>query len=199
MMNILLAGVGGQGTVLASKLIAQSAINKGLNARTAETIGMAQRGGCVVSHVRIGEMICSPLIPLRKADLIIGFEPAEAVRCLPFLKDGGAVVTSTKAVKPVTATLTGSGYGGEEMLSFLKENIQTLYLVDAESICRKLGSSKALNTVLLGAAAGANLLGVTVEELERALCEKLPDRFIDLNRRALAMGVQTIQEGMKTK
>ena len=86
MMNCLLAGVGGQGTVLASKLIAQSAMNRGLNARTAETIGMAQRGGCVVSHVRVGEKIHSPLIPQHKADLIIGFEPAEAVRCLPYLK-----------------------------------------------------------------------------------------------------------------
>ena len=107
MMNCLLAGVGGQGTVLASKLIAQSAMNRGLNARTAETIGMAQRGGCVVSHVRGGKKIHSPLIPQHKADLIIGFEPAEAVRCLPYLKEGGAVIASIKAVKPVTATLAG--------------------------------------------------------------------------------------------
>ena len=94
--SILLAGVGGQGTVLASKLIAQAAIDLGFPARTAETIGMAQRGGCVVSHVRIGEAH-SPLIPKGKADIIIGFEPAEAVRCLPYLKEEGVVVTTKKA------------------------------------------------------------------------------------------------------
>ena len=93
-INCMLAGVGGQGTVLASKLIAQSAMNQGLNARTAETIGMAQRGGCVVSHVRVGEEIHSPMIPFGEADVILGFEPAEAVRCLPYLKKDGAVVVS---------------------------------------------------------------------------------------------------------
>ena len=82
-MNCILAGVGGQGTVLASKLIARTALNNSMHVRTAETIGMAQRGGCVVSHVRTGKIIHSPLIPLGQADLIIGFEPAEAVRCLP--------------------------------------------------------------------------------------------------------------------
>ena len=102
--SILLAGVGGQGTVLASKLIAQAAIDLGFPARTAETIGMAQRGGCVVSHVRIGEAH-SPLIPKGKADIIIGFEPAEAVRCLPYLKEEGVVVTTKKAIKPVTASV----------------------------------------------------------------------------------------------
>ena len=79
-LNVLLAGVGGQGTVLASRLIAQAAMDKGFFARTAETIGMAQRGGCVVSHVRVGEEVYSPLIPLGTADLLIGFEPGE--RCV---------------------------------------------------------------------------------------------------------------------
>lgn len=195
MTNILLAGVGGQGTVLASKLIAQSAMNQGLNARTAETIGMAQRGGCVVSHVRIGETIHSPLIPQKKADLIIGFEPAEAVRCLPFLKDGGAVIASIKAVKPVTATLTGSSYGGGEMTAFLKEKVANLYLVDAEEICGALGSAKVLNVVLLGAAAGAGLLGLTLDELEQTIRGKLPERFIELNCRALSAGAEAVRKG----
>ena len=100
MANCLLCGVGGQGTVLASKLIAQSAMDKGLMARTAETIGMAQRGGCVVSHVRTGEEIFSPMIPMGMADLILGFEPGEAVRCLPYLKEDGVIVASVNAVMP---------------------------------------------------------------------------------------------------
>ena len=88
--NCLLCGVGGQGTVLASRLIAQAAMERGHFARTTETIGMAQRGGCVVSHVRIGEECQSPLIPLGKADILVGFEPGEAVRCLPSLAPGAA-------------------------------------------------------------------------------------------------------------
>jgi len=87
-INCLLCGVGGQGTVLASRMIAAAAMKRGLFAETAETIGMAQRGGSVVSHVRVGENQYSPLIPYGKADIIIGFEPAEAVRCLPYLKNG---------------------------------------------------------------------------------------------------------------
>lgn len=88
--NVLLCGVGGQGTVLASRLIALAAMEKGMEARGAETIGMAQRGGSVVSHVRIGENIYSPMIPHRGADVLICFEPAEAVRCLPYLKQTAA-------------------------------------------------------------------------------------------------------------
>ena len=117
--SILLAGVGGQGTVLASKLIAQAAIDLGFPARTAETIGMAQRGGCVVSHVRIGEAH-SPLIPKGKADIIIGFEPAEAVRCLPYLKEEGVVVTTKKghqAGDRVSVRLLLRRHGNDRLLN----------------------------------------------------------------------------------
>src|SRR5690554_4392083 len=107
MINIIFAGVGGQGTVLASKLVAECAMNKGLNAHTAETIGMAQRGGSVVSHVRIGDDVYSPLIPYGQTDLLIGFEPCEAVRNLHYLKRDGTVVVSNRIVTPTTATLTG--------------------------------------------------------------------------------------------
>ena len=111
--SCLLCGVGGQGTVLASKLLAYAYMQQGKSVRTAETIGMAQRGGCVVSHVRAGAEIHSPLIPKGKADVMIAFEPAEAVRCLPFLKQGGTVVVNQKAVKPVTASLSGLAYTGD--------------------------------------------------------------------------------------
>jgi indolepyruvate ferredoxin oxidoreductase beta subunit len=150
--NILLCGVGGQGTVLASRLIASAAMEKGLNVRTAETIGMAQRGGCVVSHVRTGSEIHSPLIPTGSADVIIGFEPAEAVRNLSFLKPGGTVVVNNRAIKPVTSSLGGSAYIGAEMLDWLKANVKNLLVVDGDGICARLGSPKVLNTVLLAAA-----------------------------------------------
>ena len=103
--NCLLCGVGGQGVVLASKLIAYAAMEKGLNVRTSETIGMSQRGGSVVTHVRMGETVYSPMIPKGSADVIMAFEPAEAVRNLSYLKEDGVMVVDKKAVKPVTATL----------------------------------------------------------------------------------------------
>lgn len=182
-MNCLLAGVGGQGTVLASKLIAQCAINKGLSARTAETIGMAQRGGCVVSHVRFGEEVFSPLIPKGEADIIIAFEPGEAVRNLAYLKKGGTVIVSTRAVKPVTDALSKSSYSGEEMLSYLKSHVEKLKIVDAERAETELGTSKVMNLVLLGAAGDA--LGITKAELERVIDERIPEKFRELNKKAI--------------
>ncbi len=193
-INCMLAGVGGQGTVLASKLIAQSAMNQGLNARTAETIGMAQRGGCVVSHVRVGEEIHSPMIPVGEADLILGFEPAEAVRCLPYLKKDGAVVVSKKAIRPVTASL-GGHYDGDDMLSYLKDHVKHLIVVDGEAICNQCGSAKVLNVALLGAACGAGLLGISEKELEETIQKRLPQRFIEMNTKALHAGVLAAQGG----
>lgn len=190
MINCILAGVGGQGTVLASKLIAQSAIDKGLNARTAETIGMAQRGGCVVSHVRIGETIHSPMIPLHSADLVIGFEPAEAVRCMDYLKEDGVMVVSQKAIKPVTASLTNSAYDGKEMLDFLKQKVKRLYIIDGEKICNEIGSSKVLNVVLLGAATQSDILGITMHDMKNTIKSKLPSKFVDMNIAALDAGAR---------
>ena len=122
MMNCMIAGVGGQGTVLASKLIAAAAMRKGFDVRTTETIGMAQRGGCVVSHVRIGSNISSPLIPIGAADAIIAFEPAEAVRALPYLSEDGVLIVMDTAVKPVTSSLTGDRYQASDMINYLKNN-----------------------------------------------------------------------------
>lgn len=188
MSSIILAGVGGQGTVLASKLIAQAAMNRGLSVRTAETIGMAQRGGCVVSHVRIGDEIHSPMVPKGGADVLIGFEPAEALRALPYLRPDGVVVVSSKAIKPVTASLTGSAYDGTEALDYLKKAVKKLIVVDAGKIAEDCGSAKVLNVALLGAAAASGLLGLTAGELETAVRERVSTRFVEMNLKALAAG-----------
>ena len=139
--NIVLCGVGGQGTVLASKLVASASMAKGFEIKSAETIGMAQKGGSVMSHLRIGKCH-SPMIGSGEADLIIGFEPSETVRMLPFLKKGGAVITSDRAVMPVTAALKGSSYKGADMTDFLKgyPGIGKLVIVDTESAVREIGS-----------------------------------------------------------
>ena len=187
-MNCILSGVGGQGTILASKLLSQAAMNKGLAVRTAETIGMAQRGGCVVSHVRFGEEIYSPMVPLHCADIIIGFEPAEAVRCLPYLKKDGVVVVSQKAVMPVTASLGKGSYEPSDMLDFLKKNVKTLVIVDGEEICAQCGSSKVLNVALLGAACATGALGLTLAEIQTAISGRVAPQFIEMNTQALAAG-----------
>lgn len=192
MINCILAGVGGQGTVLASKLIAQTAMNKGMKVRTAETIGMAQRGGCVVSHVRIGEEIHSPLIPLQSADVIIGFEPAEAVRSLSYLKEDGVVIVSRKVIKPVTDSLSNTDYDGDEMLKYLSSHVKRLIVVDSEAIFAACGTAKVLNIALLGVAVAAGVLEVSLEEIEKTIKEKLPQRFIDMNLKALRAGTKIV-------
>lgn len=188
-MNILLAGVGGQGTVLASKLLAQCGLDKGLPAHTAETIGMAQRGGCVVSHVRIGDGMFSPIIPKGEADLIIGFEPAEAVRCLDYLKPNGTVVVSSRAVKPATDSLSDGGYNGEALLDYLKTKVKNLIIVDGENIIAECGTSRALNIALIGAAAGCGAIGYSEVDIIEAIRKMMAPKHIEQNLKALGLGV----------
>ena len=157
--DILICGVGGQGTVLASRIIAAGAMAEGSTVHSAETIGMAQRGGPVTSHVRIGDEAYSPLIPNKKADLIIGFEPSEVVRNIKYLSKDGIAVVNTSPVKPVTESLSKSGYDGTEMVAYLSENINCIF-VDGNLECEKLGSVKFLNILLLGVAAGSGKLGI---------------------------------------
>lgn len=194
MLNCLLAGVGGQGTVLASKLLAQSAMMRGQQARTAETIGMAQRGGCVVSHVRIGNEVYSPLITKGQADVLIGFEPAEAVRCLPYLKKDGIVVVSKHVIKPITDTAAKVPYDGNQMLEYLQTHAAHLIIVDTDMVCKKAGSSKVVNIALLGAAVASGYLQITMEEMLRVINEKIPEQFREMNKTALIEGASYAKE-----
>lgn len=183
--NIVLCGVGGQGTVLASKLLAAAAMSKDIPVMSAETIGMAQRGGSVFSHLRMGDNLYSPMIETGTADLIIGFEPGETVRMLPYLKDHGHIVVSTRAVKPVTATLSGSDYDAPQMLEYLKAAVPNLTLVNADQACADIGSSKVLNMVLLGAAIRTGVLDFTISEIEDIMKYTLHEKFHEMNLRAL--------------
>ena len=184
--NIVLCGVGGQGTVLASKLIAAAAMEKGLPVMSAETIGMAQRGGSVFSHLRIGENLYSPMIAEKTADLIIGFEPGETVRMLPYLKEGGQVIVSSRAIMPVTATLAGSSYNGAAMIDYLRSHVENLLIIDTDTALKEIGSSKVLNILLLGAAVASGALGLTEEDIRNAITGKLAERFHEPNFKALS-------------
>lgn len=189
-MNYLLCGVGGQGTVLAAKVLAAAAIAKGEEVKTTETIGMAQRGGSVASYVRTGHNIHSPIIPKGTADVIIGFEPGEVVKNLDYLKKGGTVVVSTKSVMPVTAALTGSDYNGDDMVEYLKKKVENVIIIDGEALCNECGSGRVLNVILLGAAISSGAVGITYEETKAALLGRLPEKLHELNIRALEIGMR---------
>ena len=193
MKNIVLCGVGGQGTVLASKLLAAAAMARGEDAHTAETIGMAQRGGSVVSHVRIGENVYAPLVPKGQADLIIGFEPGEAVRNLPYLKEGGIVVVNASPVKPVTDSLSEKAYSGQAMIDYLRRQKVALTVVDGDAIAGALGSAKSLNLALLAAACELGAAGVSIEELVQVVKETMKPAFYEQNMRAIALGREAVR------
>ncbi|MBQ1252705.1 MAG: indolepyruvate oxidoreductase subunit beta [Firmicutes bacterium] len=192
MKSCLICGVGGQGTVLASRIIASAAMEKGLFARTAETIGMAQRGGSVVSHVRVGEKVPSPLIPQGKADLILGFEPGEALRNLGYLKKGGTVILCAEEVQPVTAALAATEYSGKTIIEYLKTKVDRLIVLDTERIIKECGSPKVINVALMGAMAETGIMDITAEEISAALKKKVKPQFFEMNEKALQLGAEAI-------
>ena len=193
--SCLLCGVGGQGTVLASRIIAAAAMNRGYFARTAETIGMAQRGGCVTSHVRIGERVPCPLIPAGGADVMLAFEPGEAVRNLPFLKKGGLLIVCDRAVQPVTAALSGGQYDAGTMLEYLKNHVENCRVLSVDGVIARTGSVKAVNVALVGALAQSGAMALTPEDAERAVAAKVKPQFLEMNRRALAYGAECVKRG----
>ena len=196
MLNIMITGVGGQGTVLAAKLLAQAAETRNWRVRTAETIGMAQRGGSVVSHVRLANQdeprIDAPLIAHGEADLIIAFEPAEAVRCLGYLRPGGALVSATSSVQPVTAALSRDADSSKPFLEYLRQTVPNCLLVDDTALIKQIGSPKALNVALLASAVAISDLGFTVEELRAAMHASVRSQFVALNDRAIDVAVAAI-------
>lgn len=197
--DILICGVGGQGTVLASKLIAAAAMNCGSAVHSAETIGMAQRGGSVTSHVRIGDSAFSPLIPKGNADILLAFEPAEAVRNLSYLKKDGTVIVNSNPVKPTTESLNDTGYDGTEMLAYLKEKCSHLIIIDAEKICAPFGSSCYFNVAILGAAAGAGKLGLSSDALLQEIETRVPSKYAETNKKAFLAGIEYAQTQIYTK
>lgn len=187
--DILICGVGGQGTVLASRVIAAAAMEEGSPAHSAETIGMAQRGGSVTSHVRIGGEAYSPMIPFGGADMLLAFEPGEAVRNLRYLKKGGVAVVNTAVTKPVTESLKDTGYDGREMTGYLQQKCRCIF-IDAEAVCRPFGSLKFFNIIMLGVAAGSGHLGLSRETLLKQIEQYVPAKFLDANIRAFNAGIE---------
>ena len=193
MLNCMICGVGGQGTVLASKLLAAAAMALGLEVRTTETIGMAQRGGSVTSHVRMGEAVDSPLIPLGCADIIIAFEPAEGVRILPYLKEDGMLLVCDSAIKPVTDALGGGTYRAQDMLDYLRQLLPGTVVLDGMRLSASAGT-RALNVALLGAAVQSGRFMFGPEIMKAVIEEKIPEKYREMNLRALRAGGEMYNE-----
>ncbi|MBQ9060873.1 MAG: indolepyruvate oxidoreductase subunit beta [Firmicutes bacterium] len=192
--SCLLCGVGGQGTVLASRIIAAAAMDNGLSAKTAETIGMAQRGGSVVSHVRIGRSVASPTIPMGGADVLLGFEPGEAAANLSYLKPGGTLIVCRQEVTPVTAALGLSGYNGSDCLDYLLEQVPKCYIIDGEEICKACGSPKVLNVAIVGALCASGEMDLTLEDSQRAIRSRMNPQLLYMNYKALELGAAAIMQ-----
>ena len=184
--DILICGVGGQGTVLASKILAAAAMDEGSAVHSAETIGMAQRGGSVTSHVRAGEAY-SPLIPFGSADILLAFEPSEAVRNLKYLKPGGVAIVNTAPVQPVTESLTGGGYDSAKMVDYLKTKCDCVF-VDAGEVCAPFGSTKFFNIIMVGVAAGSGRLGIGKDTILRQIERRVTEKCIEVSKRAFEAG-----------
>ncbi len=203
MINISLAGIGGQGSVLAAKILAETARSKGWQVRTAETTGMAQRGGNVMSHVRMGdngEEVFSPLPAQASDDLIISLEPGEGLRALSLLKPHGLLVTASSGVAPVVSSFKADPYNPSDMIASLQKSDAHVVVVDDEDICGTLGSRKALNIVMLARA----LCAVNEPRYHNALCGKITlsdmrdsipvcvkERFVSLNLRAIDLAEES--------
>ena len=191
--NCLVVGVGGQGVVLASRLVAAACMARGMFVRTAETIGMSQRGGSVASHVRAAETdadLPTSMIPLRGADVVLAFEPGEALRVLDRLAPGGSVVCSARPVMPSAAP--GGSYDGRAQIDWLRGHIEEgrLAVVDPAVLDDAGLSPKCANVLLLGAAAGLGALPFDTDDLRAAIARLVKPMFVEMNGRSLELGME---------
>ena len=194
-LNIVFSGIGGQGIVVASDIFCEAALLDGLDVAKAEVHGMAQRGGSIVAHVRIGEKVQAPLIETGKADIILGFEMLETARVLPMLKKDGIVILNIKYIPPSTSTDKSSNFDHEKILQIIKEKSSKVYQIDAISIAKRLGNILTVNTILLGALSGIPEISVTKESLKKAIADRLKEKYVNLNLEAFNIGRKQVNLG----
>lgn len=189
MINILITGVGGQGCVLVSKILSYAYNSLSYNLKTTETIGMAQRGGSVLSHFRASKKeIYSPLISLNQADLILGFEPNEAIRNAKYLKDGGLIIMHESPIKTPEDTISDKEYNSNQLIDILKSTNKKIYTCNFEKFLEKIGNNKVLNICILGFAIGLGSIKLDIDLIKKAIKEILPDKVFDINIKALEYG-----------
>ncbi len=186
--SFVLVGVGGQGTLLASNILAEVGLAAGFDVKKSEVHGMAQRGGSVASHVRWDkEKVFSPLVGLGEADVLLSFEKMEALRFAPFLRRGGTAVVNDMAIVPVTVSSGASVYPGDEHLARVFGAIDArLVMVPGEKLAQDAGNVKAANVVLLGAV--SRLLPLPEDAWWACIAQRVPKKFLELNHAAFALG-----------
>ncbi len=184
--NVMIVGVGGQGSLLASKLLGHVVLSKGYDVKVSEVHGMSQRGGSVVTYVRFGDKVYSPVIDKGEADYIISFETLEAARYLPFLKPGGKVIVNAQEIDPMPV-ITGAAEYPEGLVDKMKEAGADVDAMDALGLASKAGSSKATNIVLMGRFSNY-FKDITKEEWLKAIEECVPQKFLELNLKAFELG-----------
>lgn len=183
--NIMIVGVGGQGSLLASKLLGRLLMNTGYDVKVSEVHGMSQRGGSVVTYVRFGDKVFSPVIDEGEADYIVSFELLEAARWLKYLKPGGIVITNTQRIEPLPV-ITGAAKYPEDLVKKMLSAGVTIDAIDALSLAEEAGSSKAVNIVLMGRL--SKHFSLSDEAWQKAINESVPAKYLELNKKAFALG-----------
>lgn len=190
--NILIVGVGGQGTLLTSRIVGNLALNIGYDVKMSEVHGMAQRGGSVVTHVRFGSKVSSPLIEEGQADIILAFEKLEAYRWVNYLRDDGIMIVNDQQIDPMPVIMGTAAYP-EDIPNKLSSRCGQLVLVNALEMAEKIGNIRVVNTVLLGVLAG--FLEIEVEAWLKSIEENVPQKTIEVNKSAFISGYN-LQQGL---
>ncbi len=197
-MNFLITGVGGQGTILASDIMAAVGLAAGYDVKKSDILGLAVRGGAVVGHVRWGERVHSPIVPEGRVDYLLAFEILECLRWLNQVRPEGTVLVNQQEIHPVTVSSGFATYPEKETVDkALQAATSNVYHVPGLDIAQKLGNTRVLNVVLLGTLSA--LLPVEPETWENVLKERVPSRFIELNLRAFRQGREWLQERRKSE
>ena len=183
--NIMIVGVGGQGSLLASKMLGSLLLGEGYDVKVSEVHGMSQRGGSVVTYVRYGTKVASPVIDKGEADFIVSFELLEAARWLPFLKEDGQIVTNIQQIDPMPV-ITGAAEYPSDLVKKLKESGAKVDAIDCVKLAEEAGSVKAVNLVLMGRL--SHYFDLPEEAWMKALEANVPEKFLELNRKAFALG-----------
>jgi indolepyruvate ferredoxin oxidoreductase, beta subunit len=191
-LDLIFTGVGGQGVVVLSDIFCEAALLDGFDVAKAEIHGMAQRGGSISAHVRIGDKILSPLIERGKGDVIVGFEVLETARALPMLKPKGAVVVNTKYIPPSSLQGKAKPLKPEELLALIEDKALNVYKVDGLGIAGKLGNLLVVNTILLGAVSALAEVPVKKESFQQAIAGRLKEKYIKLNLQAFEAGRENV-------
>lgn len=193
--NIVLAGVGGQGTLLAAEALGVAAVKDKLNVRVSEIHGMAQRGGAVVSTVRFGEGVLASTVTEGQADVLLGFEPLETLRNLRYASEKTLVVMNTEKIPPPELAAKNMKYPDiEEIVKKVHVFTQKVILIEAMKLAKKAGSSLTRNVVLLGALAGTKRLPVKTQSVREAVVELVPPKHVDVNLKAFQLGLESADE-----